>query len=151
MDAPSPELLVAVYDDDGRAARAARELAVAEERGLIGVLAVAVVARDPRGRGRWSVRGGGVGHLGARAETIATVIGVLLPADLVVGGLLLAADAADADAGEEFAERFAHAVADALAPGTSALVGVIEERWATEVEKGLRGYHRLTRGGAAPC
>lgn len=146
MGDSSPELFAAVFDDDGRAERAERDLDEAERRGLIGLLAVAVVARAADGGASWSVRGAGIRHLAARAETIATVTGVLLPADLLVTGLAVAAGVADDEPDGEFGERFARELAHALPPGSSALVGVIEDRWATEVQEGLRGYHRLTRG-----
>ena len=33
----------------------------------------------------------------------------------------------------------------AIEPGGSILIAVIDDRWVTEMERGLRGYHRLTQ------
>jgi uncharacterized membrane protein len=145
-----PEVFVAVFQDSSRAWQVQRGLTEQEDRGLIGLLAAAVISRDAGGHVEWSVRGRGVGHLCSRADTIATILGVLLPAPVLVAGLTAASsEGADrADAERRFCEAFISEVADGVAPDGSVFIGVVEDRWAPEVERGLRGYHRLTRKGS---
>jgi len=45
-----------------------------------------------------------------------------------------------------FGEGFLRELAVAVAPGSSLLIAVVDDRWASEMERGLRGYHRLTQG-----
>jgi uncharacterized membrane protein len=147
MGDPAPEVFVAVFDDESRADRTDRDLAAIESEGLIELLAAAVVARDGAGEARWRVRGSGIRHLSARADTIATMLGVLLPSRVLLAGLTAAADPGDAgrEAEHDFGDLFLREVADAVPPGGSVFIGVIDDRWLPEVERGLRGYHRLSR------
>ena len=147
MGDPSLEVLVAVFDEEDRAERADRALSAAEADGLIELLAVAVIARDVEGRIGRRIRGPDPGHLSARAETIATMLGILLPAHVLLSGLTASADdgRAGRDAQREFVEDFTSEVAEAVPPGGAVLIAVIDDRWVTEVGRGLRGYHRLTR------
>jgi uncharacterized membrane protein len=151
VDDPSPEVFVAVFDDAAGARRAARDLAAVEHEGVIALLALVVIVREAGGDVEWHTRGPALGHLSARADTIATMLGVLLPSPVQVAGLTAAADRGPAgrEAERDFERRFAHEVAGALRPGGSVVVAVIDDRWTGEVERGLRGYHRLERGSAA--
>ncbi len=136
-----------VFDDESRAAVAERDLAAIEEEGLIVLLAAAVISRDRAGEVRWSVRGLSAGHLAARADIVATILGVALPSSVVAAGLM-AASVDGAGGGEperEFNELFMREVATGLEPGSSVFIAVIDDRWAAEMERGLRGYHRLTQ------
>ena len=144
---PSPQVFVATFDDDARAARTDRDLAGLEEQGLIVLLATAVVSRDGAGVVHGSARGDGVRHLSARADIIATMLGVMLSAPVIAAGLVAASDDGPGDekAEREYSEGFAREVGASLEPGRSVFVGVVEDRWLTELERGLRGYRRLTR------
>jgi hypothetical protein len=142
-----PEVFVAVFEDATRASAVDRELAALATRGHIGLLATAVVTRDREGCVGWSVGGAGVGHICARADTIATILGVLLPTPVLVAGLAATSyDGPERAAAErEFGEGFAQEVAVGVPPGGSVFIGVVEDDWVPEVERGLRGYHHLTR------
>jgi hypothetical protein len=146
----SPEVFVAVFDDEARAARAHRALSAVEAEGLIALLAVAVVTRDPEGHAGCTILGPEPGRLSARADTIATMLGVLLPASVQLAGLTAAVDDGPVghDARRDFADGFAAGLAEAVPPGGAVFVAVIDDRWVTELDRGLRGYHRLTRQGA---
>jgi uncharacterized membrane protein len=146
----SPEVFVAVFDDEARAERAHRALSAVEAEGLIALLAVAVITRDPEGRAGCSIRGPEPGRLSARADTIATMLGVLLPAPVLLAGLTASVDdgRAGRDAQRDFADGFAAGLAEAVPPGGAVFIAAIDDRWVTEVDRGLRGYHRLTRQGA---
>ena len=142
-----PEVLVAVFDDASRASLVHRELAALEGEGLIALLAAAVISRDPDGELEWSVRGLGIGHICSRSDTIATMLGVLLPTPVLLAGLTAASyDGVEReDAEREFSECFVREIAVGVEPGGSVFIGVVEDHWVPEVERGLRGYHRLTR------
>lgn len=139
---------MAVFDDESRAAAADRDLAAIEGDGLIVLLAAAVISRDPAGEARWSVRGFAARHLSTRADIVATMLGVVLTSRVVSVGLTAAS--VDGPGGEEaereFNECFMREVSAAVGPGSSAFIAVIDDRWAIEMERGLRGYHRLTQG-----
>lgn len=144
---PMPEVFVAVFEESGRASAVDRELAALASCGHIALLATAVVTHDRDGGVLWSVGGAGVGHICARADTIATILGVLLPTPVLLAGL--AATSYDGPEREEaeraFGEGFAREVAAGVPPGGSVFIGVVEDDWVPEVERGLRGYHHLTR------
>jgi uncharacterized membrane protein len=139
-------VFVTVFDDESRAAAAERDIAASEEEGLIVLLAAAVISRDRAGEASWSVRGLSAGHLAARADIIATMLGVALPPRVVAAGLMAASvDGAGAEPEREFNELFMREVSTGIEPGSSVFIAVIDDRWAAEMERGLRGYHRLTR------
>ena len=144
---PTPEVFVALFGDASRAAAVHAELCEMEERGVIALLAAVVISRDPDGRVAWDIAGRGAGHICSRADTIATMLGVLLSTRVLVTGLTAAScpGAEGEDAQRAFGERFVREVAPAVAPGASLFIGVVEDRWVPELERGLRGYHRLTR------
>ena len=137
-----------VFADGSRAALADRDLARLEEEGQMVLLAAAVISRDIAGEIHWSVRGRAGRHLSARADVIATMLGVTLPSHVIATGLTAAAlDGAGGEAAErEFNEGFMPELSAAVEPGGSILIAVVDDRWASEMERGLRGYHRLTQG-----
>ncbi len=147
MSEPTQEVLVALFGDGSRAAVARARLAALEADGAIALLEALVIWRDTEGRVAWDMAGRDAGHIGARADSVATMLGVLLPADAVVAGLTAAC--APGKDGEEarraFGDRFVHEVAPAVPAGGSLVIAVVEDRWRPEVERGLRGYHRVVR------
>jgi hypothetical protein len=145
---PTPEVLVALFGDESRAAAVLADLAAREDGGAIALVEAVVVARDAAGALRWHVARGGAAHICARADIIAAMLGVDLPARAVVAGLTAACrpGAGGDDARRAFGERFVREVAPAVAPGGSLLIGVVEDRLVPEFERGLRGYHRVASG-----
>ncbi len=131
-----PDLLVAVFEDADRADRADRALSEAEGGGRIRLLAAAVIGRLPDGRPRWRIRGPEPARLAARADAIATMLDVLLPARVVLAALA-------GTAGEGATEAFASGVAEAVPPGGAVVIAVVDDRWVSEIGRGVRGYHRL--------
>ena len=142
-----PEVFVAAFEDASRASLVDRRLAALEEGGQIAVQAAVVISRDDDGQVERSVRGRGTDLICSHADTIATMLGIMLPAPVLVAGLTAASyeGADDDEVKREFSECFIREVAGGLEPGASVFIGVIEDRWVGEVERGLRGYHRLTR------
>ncbi len=135
-----------VFADESRAALADRDLARLEAEGLIALLVVAVASRDVTGEAAWDVRGLAGRHLSTRADIIATMLGVVLPPEVIAAGLVAAAEGAGGEtAARDFTEAFMRELSAAIEPGSSILIAVIDDRWVTEMERGLRGYHRLTQ------
>jgi uncharacterized membrane protein len=141
-------VFVTVFADESRAALADRGLATLEGEGLIVLLAAAVISRDLGGEARFSVRGLAGRHLSTRADIIATMLGVVLPSRVIATGLMAATvDGAGGEAAErEFNETFMRELSATIEPGSSLFIAVIDDLWVAEIERGLRGYHRLTQG-----
>jgi uncharacterized membrane protein len=134
------ELVVAAFTDEQAASRVLEELKAAKQEKLIGIRDAAVIQRgtddkvhiretgDMRG-GKGAVIGGIVG----------AAIGLVLPPAVLVTGAAGAAIGGLAarlrDSG--FPDARLRAIGDALKPGTSALVAVIEHTWVAELEDEL--------------
>ena len=73
---------------------------------------------------------------------------MVLPPEVIAAGLMAAtAEGAGGEtAARDFTEAFMRELSATIEPGSSILITVIVDGWATEMERGLRGYHRLTRG-----
>ena len=147
MGVSHPEVFVASFEDASRACLVDRRLAALEDGGQIAILAAVVISRDADGQVESSLRGGGIDLICSHADTIATMLGIMLPTPILVAGLTAASyeGTDDAEVKREFSERFIREVAGGLGPGSSVFIGVIEDRWVVDVARGLGGYQRLTR------
>jgi len=134
------ELIIAAFQDERGAEQALDELKAAKKEKLIGIQAAVVMRRDEKGKlhtkdvkltpGKGAARGAGLG----------VILGV------VTGGAALALGAGGAAIGaligkrkknKRFSPERLDQVADALEPGTSALVAVIEHTWVEELSDEL--------------
>lgn len=138
MQEPAPlDAIVAAFPDEGGAANALKELR-SIDKDLIGVKQAAVLVRtmdgkleirEPHHVGRGAVLGG---LAGAVVGVIAGPIGWV-----TIGGAAVGALAARLrDSG--FPDDRLKEIGEALQPGTSALIAIIEHRWVTKVEDQLR-------------
>jgi hypothetical protein len=143
-------VLLALFGDERRAATVLADLSARERGGAIAVLEAVVLARDAAGALRWELARPGTRRICSRADTIAAMLGVDLPAPAVVAGLTAACRPGAGGAADRraFGERFVGEVGPAVPPGGSLFIGVVEDRWVPQVERGLRGYHRVAHGGA---
>jgi uncharacterized membrane protein len=131
------DAIVAAFPDEEGASKALEELR-SVDRDLIGVKQAAVLIRTTEGKleikeshhvGRGAVLGG---LAGAVVGLITGPIGWV-----TVGGAAVGALAARLrDSG--FPNARLREVGEALKPGTSALIAIIEHRWVTQVEEQLR-------------
>jgi uncharacterized membrane protein len=135
-DAPLQAVVAAFPNEEG-ASRALEQLR-AMDKELIGVRQAAVLVRDGDGHlrireshhvGRGAVLGG---VAGAVVGLIAGPVGWVAAGGAAVGALA----ARLRDSG--FPDERLREVGEALTPGTSALVAVIEHRWESRVEDELR-------------
>jgi len=138
MQEPAPlDAIVAAFPDEGGAARALKELR-GVDKDLIAIKQAAVLVRTADGKleirephhvGRGAVLGG---LAGAVVGLIAGPIGWV-----TIGGAAVGALAARLrDSG--FPDDRLREIGEALTPGTSALIAIIEHRWVTKVEDQLR-------------
>jgi uncharacterized membrane protein len=138
VQAPVDVILAAFPTEDG-AKMALREMGEAKKSGTINIIDAAVLTKDPneklhisetadKGFGRGAMIGG---VAGAAVGLIAGPIGWAALGGGVVGGL--AAKLHDGGFPDERLRR----VGDNLAPGSSALIAVVEETWVSEAERML--------------
>jgi hypothetical protein len=140
-------VLVALFGDASRAASVRAGLSALAGDGDLALVETLVVSRDTEGRLAWEMDGGG--HIGSRADTVATALGVQLSCEAIVSGLTAACRPGDGGeaARRAFGDRFVREIAPAVGTGESLVVAVVEDRLLPEVERGLRAYHRLARDG----
>jgi uncharacterized membrane protein len=140
------QIIVAAFPDEGKADAALKQLQELKKEHMIGILDAAVVRKDQDGKlhvketedmggGRGSVIGGGLGAflglLGGPAGLLLTTAGGAL-----IGGL--AAKMHDANIPNERLQQ----LGNALTPGSSAVVAIIEHRWVEDAR------HALAKEGA---
>lgn len=133
------EFIVAAFQDERAAGDTLKMLKQARREKLIGIQRAAVLRRDSKGKlhikeatdisGKRGMLGGGV--VGAVVGVMAGPI--LLPT--AVGALLGGLATKLRDTG--FSDRRLREMGEALQPGTSAIIAVIEHRWVTEIEQML--------------
>lgn len=132
----SQSLVFAVYDNETAAKEAFAAMKDAQKKGVIRVDSYAVVSKDQKGH----VHVTSTQKRGARAGAI---VGALVG---VVGGPIGVAAGAAAGGGLGYLTGSAvgipreriDEIKSSLAPGSSAIVAVIDERWAAQLEDSLR-------------
>jgi uncharacterized membrane protein len=131
------QVVVAAFKDEKAADQALLDLKTARWAGVIGIQNAAVLRRDEKNKlhiketGDW---GGGKGAaagavLGGFVGLLAGPVGWLGLTGAVIGGL--AAKLRDSGFSDERLET----LGEALQPGTSAIVAVIEHKWVADLEK----------------
>lgn len=131
------EVVIAAFREEKAADEALSELKEAKWAGIIGIVDAAVIRKDQKGKlhiketGDW---GGGKGAaagavIGGFLGLLAGPVGWLGITGAVIGGL--AAKLRDSGFSNERLKQ----LGDALQPGTSAIVAVIEHTWVAELEK----------------
>lgn len=135
------ELIVAAFQDEGGAEEALKELNLAKKEHLISIADAAVIRRDSNNKVHIKdVRDVGGGKGAVAGAVIGTAIALLSgPAGIIVGGAVgalvggLTAKAVDTGLPNKRLKE----LSEALKPGTSAIVAVIEHRWVTELEEAM--------------
>ena len=135
------QLIVAAFNEEKAADQALEALRQAKKEKLIGILDAAVIRRDEKNKLHLKETadvGGGKGVLAG--GLVGAVLGLIAgPAGLLVGaaaGALtggVAGKAIDAGIPDERLKE----IGEALKPGTSAIVAIIEHRWVAEIQNEL--------------
>lgn len=137
------ELVVAAFADEDGASRALKQLQEARKEKLIGIKDAAVIQRGEDNKLHIRETGDMTGGKGAViGGLVGAAIGIVAaPAVLVAGGIGAAIGGLAArlrDSG--FSDDRLRELGEALKPGTSALVAVIEHKWVAEVERELARF-----------
>lgn len=141
-------LVVGSYDDTEAASDDYRALRSGQDAGGYEIIGAVVLVRDKDGKVQVKEHGDkSVGHGAAWGAGAGVVVGLFAPP-------LLAATAVGAGIGAILGKikksreekQFGVDVDEYLAPGTSAIVAVVEDRWADNVEKALeRSDKRISK------
>lgn len=141
MNETPVELIVAAFQDEEGAEEALQELKEAKREHLIGIQDAAVIRRDAKNKVHIKdVRDVGGGKGAVAGAVIGTAIALLSgPAGIVLGGAVgalvggLTAKAVDTGLPNNRLKE----LSEALKPGTSAIVAVIEHKWVTQIEDAM--------------
>jgi uncharacterized membrane protein len=134
------ELIVAAFQDEQGADQALKDLKAAKKEHLIGIQAAVALRKDEKGKIHTKDAGLTPGKGAAGGAVLGAVVGIL------TGGIGLALGAAGALAGSlvgkarrdsRYSVQRVEQIADALTPGSSAILAVIEHKWVAELEQEL--------------
>jgi uncharacterized membrane protein len=132
------QVVIAAFKEEEAADEVLKALKAAKKEHLIGIQNAAVLRRDQKNKLHVKeLKDWGGGKGAAFGGALGAVVGVLAgPGALAVGaaGALIGGLAAKLRDSGFSSERLA-AVGDALQPGTSAIVAVVEHTWVAELEK----------------
>jgi len=131
------ELIVAAFGEEKAAKAALKDLKAAKRAKLIDIIDAAVIRRDEKNKLHISETGDLSGGQGAMfGGALGLTLGILAgPGALVAGaaGALIGGIASKLrDSG--FSNDRLKEIGDALKPGTSAIIAVVEHRWVSELE-----------------
>jgi uncharacterized membrane protein len=130
------QIVVAAFKDQTAARKALEALKAAQKDGVIKIDDAAVLEKDPEGKLTIKESGLGVGKSAAVGGVLGAAIGILAgPIGwAAVGGAAIGALAAKLrDSG--FQDARLKQIGDALTPGSSAIIAVVEHTWVAQVEK----------------
>ena len=132
------QVVIAAFEEEHAADEVLKALKTAQWAGLLGIQNAAVLRRDQKNKLHVKeLKDWGGGKGAAFGGALGAVVGVLAgPGALAVGaaGALIGGLAAKLrDSG--FSNERLEAVGDALQPGTSAIVAVVEHTWVAELEQ----------------
>lgn len=135
------QLIVAAFKDEDTASQALKMLKQAKKDGLIRIQDAAVIRKDEKGKLRIKETadvGGGKGAAfgGVVGAAIGLVAGPLLVVPAAVGALIGGLTAKLVDTG--FSDERLKQIGEALEPGSSAIIAVVEHRWVEEVRREMQ-------------
>jgi uncharacterized membrane protein len=132
------QLIIAAFRDEDAASQALKTLKQAKKDGLIRIKDAAVIRKDEKGKLRIKETadvGGGKGAAfgGVVGAAIGLVAGPLLVVPAAVGALIGGLTAKLVDTG--FSDERLKQIGEALEPGSSAIIAVVEHKWVEEVRR----------------
>lgn len=135
------QLIVAAFQDEDAASQALKALKQAKKDGLIRIQDAAVIRKDEKGKLRIKETadvGGGKGAAfgGVVGAAIGLIAGPLLVVPAAVGALVGGLTAKLVDTG--FSDERLKEIGDALEPGSSAIIAVVEHKWVEEVRREMQ-------------
>jgi uncharacterized membrane protein len=140
------QLFTAVYSDPSAAKACLAQLQQLEKDGVLDVIDAATVVKQADGKLKIDELGELTPKKGRRrGAVVGGIFGAIFPPSLlisaVVGGAAGGLIGRLTDQG--FENDDLKAVGDELAPGESAIVAVVEDKWVAQITAGLVGYDKL--------
>jgi uncharacterized membrane protein len=134
------QLIVAAFQDEKAADQALKDLKKVQKKKKIAVQNAAVLRKDENGKlhiKETADMGGGKGAAlgGVAGAVIGLIAGPALVVPVAVGALVGGLTAKLKDSG--FSDQRLESLGDGLIPGSSAIVAVVEPKWAKRVEREL--------------
>lgn len=141
------EVFVAAYDNEDRAKATLKTLQDMDKAGSIEVIDAAVISKDNEGKIHVVETAELTPGKGAkRGAVIGAVVGVIFPPAILAaglaGGLVGALVGRFTDKGL-FDNTDLREAAESLPPGSSAVIGVFEDKWVQQMNTALEGYSNL--------
>ncbi|MGB2910770.1 MAG: DUF1269 domain-containing protein [Anaerolineales bacterium] len=134
------QLIVAAFQDEKAADQALKDLKKAKKKKEIAIKNAAMLRKDENGKlhiKETADMGGGKGAAlgGVAGAVIGLIAGPALVVPVAVGALVGGLTAKLKDSG--FSDQRLESLGDGLVPGSSAIVAVVEPKWAKRVEREL--------------
>jgi len=142
------QLFIATFDNEVEASQALKDFQAMDREGSIELIDAAVIVHTLAGKVTFEETADPSGKKWAKRGAIAGgVVGLIFPPTILVSA------AVGAGAGglwgklrdKGFKDEDLKAVGEGLAPGSSAIIAVAEDRVIERLEKGLEGYERIAR------
>jgi len=147
-DVTGYEVFMAVYDNEDRAKATMGTLKDMDKAGSIDIIDAAVISKDNEGKIHVVETAELTPKKGAkRGAVIGAVLGLIFPPSLIVaglaGGFVGALVGRFTDTGL-FDNSQLKEAAESLPPGSSAIIGVFEDKWVEQMNTALEGYANLS-------
>jgi uncharacterized membrane protein len=148
MASNTMELFVASFDNEKQAALALQDFVSMDREGSIDLIDATVIVHGADGKVRFEETADPSGKKWAKRGAIAGgIVGLIFPpsiiASAVVGGAGGGLWGKVRDKG--FKDADLKEIGDSLAPGTSAIIAIAEDRVIERLQKGLDGYEKIAR------
>jgi uncharacterized membrane protein len=142
------EVFVAAFDNEEQAGDALQDFRAMDLEGSIDLIDAAVIVRGADGMVRFEETADPSGKKWAKRGAIAGgLVGLIFPPSIIGTALVGAAGGGIwgkvRDKG--FRDEDLKAIGEALAPGTSAIIAVAEDRVIERLQQGIEGYQKIAR------
>jgi uncharacterized membrane protein len=142
------EVFVAAFDNEEQAGDALKDFRAMDLEGSIDLIDAAVIVRGADGMVRFEETADPSGKKWAKGGAIAGgLVGLIFPPSIIGTALVGAAGGGIwgkvRDKG--FRDEDLKAIGEALAPGTSAIIAVAEDRVIERLQQGIEGYQKIAR------
>lgn len=142
------QVFVAAFDNQDQAGEALKDFRAMDREGSIDLIDAAVIVRRPDGKVSFEETADPSGKKWAKRGAVAGgLVGLIFPPSLLVSAAVGAAGGGIwgkiRDKG--FKDSDLEAAGQSLAPGSSAIIAVAEDRVIERLQKGLQGYRNITR------
>src|SRR5215207_3844656 len=137
------QVFVAAFDNEEQAGTALKDFRAMDREGSIELIDAVVVVRGPDGNVKSEETADPSGKKWAKRGAIAGgLVGVIFPPTIIGTALL---GAAGGGIWGKVRDKGLKAIGESLAPGTSAIIAIAEDRMIERLQRGLEGYRNIAR------